>query len=288
MHIILGGTGHLGSAAATALLAQGEPVTIVTRDASRQAEWIARGAEVGVADINDTAALARVIARGRTLYVVNPPADPAGDTDAAERRTARSILAAVDGSGLDRIVAASTYGARPGERIGDLSVLHELEQGLAAQAVPTTIIRGAYYYSNWDVQLASAREGVLTSFFPADFMLPMVAPGDLGAVAARLLADPATAPGIRFVEGPRRLSAADVAAAFSAALRRDVRVEVVTRDRWIETYRTLGFSPEAADAYARMTGATLDSDDPGPPAPTRAATTIEEHVATLVGNPPAG
>lgn len=39
MHIILGGTGHVGSAAASALLDEGRPVTIVTRDASRGDQW---------------------------------------------------------------------------------------------------------------------------------------------------------------------------------------------------------------------------------------------------------
>ena len=39
MHIILGGTGHMGSATARALLDKGEPVTIVTRDPSKGAGW---------------------------------------------------------------------------------------------------------------------------------------------------------------------------------------------------------------------------------------------------------
>ncbi|WP_200887392.1 NAD-dependent epimerase/dehydratase family protein [Sphingomonas sp. ERG5] len=37
MYIILGGTGHVGSAAAKALLARGEAVTIVTHDKDKGA-----------------------------------------------------------------------------------------------------------------------------------------------------------------------------------------------------------------------------------------------------------
>ncbi|WP_292311736.1 hypothetical protein [Mesorhizobium sp.] len=43
MHIILEGTGHVGSAAAMSFLRQGEAVTIVTRDPSKGADWT-RGA----------------------------------------------------------------------------------------------------------------------------------------------------------------------------------------------------------------------------------------------------
>lgn len=38
MHIVLGGTGRVGSATARALLKRGEPVTIVTRDAAHGAD----------------------------------------------------------------------------------------------------------------------------------------------------------------------------------------------------------------------------------------------------------
>ncbi|MFS2017377.1 NAD-dependent epimerase/dehydratase family protein [Massilia sp. CT11-108] len=37
MHIIIGGTGHVGSATARALLRRGEPVTVVTRNAGHAA-----------------------------------------------------------------------------------------------------------------------------------------------------------------------------------------------------------------------------------------------------------
>jgi uncharacterized protein YbjT (DUF2867 family) len=43
MYVIMGGTGHVGSAVAKTLLGRGEPVTIVTRDADRASVWRANG-----------------------------------------------------------------------------------------------------------------------------------------------------------------------------------------------------------------------------------------------------
>lgn len=282
-YVILGGTGHVGSAAAKALLAQGRSVTIITHSREKAPALQAQGAEVAVADVHDTGALRDALRGGRRGFLLNPPAAPSTDTDVEERRTVAAILEALDGSGLEKVVAESAYGAQPGERCGDLSVLYGLEQGLAAQPVPAAIIRAAYYMSNWDSSLQSARdEGVVRTMYPADFELPMVAPADLGQAAARLLAEPADKFGVHYVEGPERYSSADVATAFAEALGKPVRVETVPRDKWIEAYQALGFSEPAARSYANMTGATLDDDSPPPEHPVRGEVTLQAYVRGVV------
>ncbi|MGH6613064.1 NmrA family NAD(P)-binding protein [Sphingomonas sp.] len=282
MYIILGGTGHVGSAAAKTLLAQGAPVTIVTRDEGKAGELKQAGATLAVADVGDPDALRRVLATGRRAFLLNPPADPKTDTDAEEKRTIASILAALDGSGLEKVVAESAYGAQPGDRLGDLGTLYTLEQGLKTQPIPASIIRAAYYYSNWDASLDTAREqGVVHTMLPVDFALPMVAPQDLGEQAARLLTEPADRTGTHYVEGPERCSAADVAAAFAAAFGKPVKVVATPREQWVESFTALGFSDAAAESYARMTAITLDKGE-APEAPIRGSVTLDDYVADLV------
>ncbi|WP_447761630.1 NmrA family NAD(P)-binding protein [Sphingopyxis panaciterrae] len=283
MHVIMGGTGHVGSATAAALLDRGEAVTIVTRDADHAGEWQAKGAEIAEADVEDVATLRDVFHRARRAFLLNPPADTAKDTDAVERHTVADILAALDASGLEKIVAESTGGAQPGDRLGDLSVLWELEEGLRAQSIPAAINRAAYYMSNWDGQLDTIRKtGKLHTMFDADLPIPMVAPRDLGKVAADRLLSSLEDVGVRYVEGPARYSSADVAKAFSKALDRPVEVDVIPRDKWREAYRGLGFSAAAADSYARMTATSIDSGFDMPGDAVRGTTTIESYVRDLV------
>lgn len=273
----------MGSAVASSLLDAGETVTVVARDPAHVAALRDRGAQVAVVDVGDAAALRDVLRTGHRAFVLNPPADPSGDTDVEERRTAGAIAAAVDGSGLEKVVAASTYGARPGERIGDLSVLHEFEQRLLAIGVPVAVNRGAYYLSNWDSMLASARdEGVIHSMFPADMRIPMVAPADLGVAAARRLRSPVDDVGVRYVEGPDRCSAQDVADAFGRALGRPVAVAVVGPDDWLSAFESMGFSPAAADSYARMTKVSVSGSFEEPDDPDRGTTTLDDHIGGLV------
>jgi uncharacterized protein YbjT (DUF2867 family) len=283
MHIIVGGTGHVGSATARALLRRGESVTIVTHHPEHAEALSKAGAQVAVADIHDVPRLRGILRSGSTAFLLNPPADPSTDTDAVERASAAAIAAAVDGAGLRKVVAASTYGARPGTPCGDLTVLFEFEEALRARLGQLRVNRAAYYMSNWTGMIdVIAGSGKLPSFFPADYALPMVAPEDLGEAAARRLADPDDAPGIRYVEGPRRYTPRDVAAAFSEALGKAVAVDVIAREHWTEAFQRMGFSERAAVTYTCMTGTVVDESDRWPDAPERGTTTLEAYIRAAV------
>lgn len=280
MYVVMGATGHVGAAVADALLAGGEDVTIVTRWPERAGRWRDKGASIATADVEDVASLKAAFRRGRRAFLLNPPADIAGDTDATERRTIANILAALEDSGLEKVVAASTFGARPGRGIGDLTTLWELEDGLRRQPIPAAINRGAYYMSNWTSMLETVAEtGTLPSMFPADMRIPMVAPADLGEAAAARLLTPLDDVGVRYVEGPQRYTPQDVARAMSRTLGRDVVLEVVPRDRWEAVYKGWGFSAEAARAYAKMTAVTLDEDFDQPADVVRGHVSLADFIA---------
>jgi uncharacterized protein YbjT (DUF2867 family) len=281
MFIVLGATGHVGSEVARQLLAAGEAVTVVSRNKEKVEGLQKLGAKIEILDVSDVAALRAVFRKGQRAFLLNPPADPSIDTDAEEHRTLGAIVEALDGAGLEKLVLQSTYGAQEGEAIGDLSVLHDFEQALGRQPIPFSTLRAAYYMSNWDAMLEPAKQGTLPTFFPPELALPMVAPSDLGQAAARLLREPVGQERMHFVEGPARYTVGDVAAAFGKALNRTVELAVTPRENWEETYRQLGFSAQAAAAYARMTAVTVDGAEE-PQNPERGVVTLESYIAELV------
>jgi uncharacterized protein YbjT (DUF2867 family) len=282
MHVVMGATGHVGRAVVDALSDAGENVTAIVHQASHAGDLQHKGIAIVEADVHDVDALRAAFRRGRRAFLLNSPAATSTDTDREEHATARAIVAALDGSGLEKVVVESAYGAQPGERIGDLSVLYDLEQALLNQPIPVTIQRAAYYMSNWDAVLDAAKGGTLPTMFPADLKIPMVAPADLGRAAAQRLRELPRVEEPHYVEGPERYSANDVAAAFAAALGKAVTVQATPRDRWVEAYRALGFSDAAADSYARMTAVSVDDGFDTPAAPERGETTLAAYVNTLV------
>ncbi|TRW14952.1 NmrA family NAD(P)-binding protein [Glacieibacterium frigidum] len=285
MFIVMGATGNVGAAVADELLAHNEEVTILTRHPEDADAWTKKGAIVARADVNDIASLREAFRRGRRAFLLYPPADPSGNTDATERRSIANILAALAGSDLEKVVAASTYGAQPGEAIGDLSTLWEVEKGLQSQPIPAAINRGAYYMTNWLSFTETVREtGTLPSMFPVDTQMPMVAPADLGKAAATRLLGSVGDTGIRYFEGPKRYTPQDVANAFAMTLGREVRVDVAPRTTWEAAFEGAGFSPEAASAYARMTAVSLDSGFDKPASPSLGATDLHTFIAAAVAS----
>ena len=280
MYVVLGATGNIGSQVVESLKSEGQTVIAVAHDQTK-AIALTNGNVVGVSvDVANADALRDILRRGSRAFLLNPPAAPTTDTNAEELRTARAIAKAVEGSGLEKVVVASAYGAQRGDRIGDLSVLWEFERLIEKAGIPTAVNRGAYYYTNLDMLIEPARSGDLPTPFPADFVLPMVSPIDLGKAAASRLTSPVGDVALEFVEGPKRYSFADVAVILSKVLGRDVRLKNIARDQIEASYRQQGFSEPAAEAYTRMTIATLD----GPELPANAVrgrVTLEEHITSF-------
>lgn len=284
MHIILGATGHVGSAVAQQLVQDGEQVTIISRHPEKAAALAKKGAKIAEVDVYNTSALHEVFLQGDRLFLLNPPASPETDTVAEEKKTLHSILKAIQNSAIKKVVAESTYGAQPGEGHGDLNVLYEMEQELQKTNLSVTIIRAAYYMSNWEESLEAAKkEGKLYSFYPADFPLPMVAPDDIGHFAAGLMKELIADNGIHYIEGPRIYTPADVASAFANALNKAVELVEIPPTKWAETFKKLGFSDKSAESYAAMTRLTLESAE-RPAKPFRGSTTIEEYIKKLVAS----
>jgi len=284
MYLILGATGHVGSAVAENLLRANLDVTVISRSRDKAALLSSIGAHSAIVDVHDVAGLRSAFSKAKRLFLLNPPADPGGNTIQAERESLHAILAALERSGIEKIVAESTYGAQPGAGAGDLNVLFEMEQGLRKLGIPFTVLRAAYYMSNWDASLQTAlEEGKVYSFYPPQFMLPMAAPADLGRVAAKLLQQAPGQHGTHYVEGPERYSPADVASAFARALGRSVSAVEIPRGRWIpEMTGRMGFSQAAAESMAKMTALTIVQQDQFPTAPERGVITLDEYVADLV------
>lgn len=283
MYIILGATGHVGSALAKTLLDKAEPVTIVTHDELKAVDWINAGAQAAVVDVHDVKALHEVFMRGRRLFLLNPPAPISSDIIKEERKTLACILKALEGTPITKVVGESTYGAQPGDGAGDLNVLFEMEEALKNQGLPNSIIRAAYYMCNWDTSIQSAmEEGVIHSLYPLDFKLPMVAADDLGYAAADLITESADTTRTVYVEGPETYSANDVASAFSKALGMNVKAVHVPEDQWAKHLITQGFSKKAAKAMCAMTKITLEQKYERSANPRRGQITLDQYIQDLV------
>jgi uncharacterized protein YbjT (DUF2867 family) len=241
MYAITGITGKVGGAAARALLAAGQPVRAVVRDAAKGRFWSELGCEVALADMHDVDALTRAFAGTAGVFVLPPPQfDPQPGFPEAKAVIA-AVRQALEAARPGRVVCLSTVGAQAAQP-NLLSQRTLMEEALATLALPVSFLRPAWFLENLAWDIAPAREqGVLQSYLqPLDRAVPMVATADVGRVSAELLVQAGGAPRIVELEGPARLSQLDIAAALARVLGRPVQAQAVPRETWAAIFSAQG------------------------------------------------
>jgi NAD(P)H dehydrogenase (quinone) len=240
MYAVTGITGKVGGIVARTLLAAGLPVRAVVRDADKGRPWAEQGCEVAIASIADAEGLTKAFSGVDGVFLRTPPDfDPEPGFPSTHEAIA-AIKTAIAAARPGKVVFLSTVGAQ----VAEFNLLNNskiTEEGLRTVPVPVAFLRAAWFMENasWDVEAAKA--GVVPSFLqPVDHPIPMVATADVGRTAADLLRESWTGQRIVELEGPRRYSANDVAAAFAEAVGHSVRMEPVPRDTWEALFRSQG------------------------------------------------
>jgi NAD(P)H dehydrogenase (quinone) len=246
---ITGITGQVGSIVGKALLAAGHPVRAVVRSAEKGKTWAQQGCEVVLAEMSDPDALQVAFADTTGVFVLLPPNFAPSKGFPETVAIVAALHKALQAARPRRVVCLSTIGAQASQE-NILTQLQIMERGLGRLPIPVTFLRAAWFMENaaWDVEPAT-QTGLLQSFLqPLDKPFPMVATADIGRVAAELLKQFATDHKVVELEGPRRVTPNDLAAAFSKVLDRLVKAQAVPREKWEALFKAQGM----ADPVPRM------------------------------------
>jgi len=178
---IFGAFGRTGRAVATQLRAAGRSVRLITRNPARAGE-----ADAVVANLRDEGELVRALNGVQSVYALLP------DDFYAERRAmARALASAIRRTSVERAVLISSSAAALGEGLAaDLSYL---EGALLESPASITILRACYFQDNvLELRPIAERDGMYPNFFAdRDAQIPTIAAADVGAIAARILLEPA-------------------------------------------------------------------------------------------------
>jgi uncharacterized protein YbjT (DUF2867 family) len=241
MYAITGITGQVGGQLAMTLLAAGRPVRAVLRDETKAPAWAARGCEVAVATMDDATALTAAFTGAEAVFVLLPPTFDPTPGFAEARRTIAALSAALRASGVARVVALSTIGADAAEE-NLLTQLRLMEQALTDLPAAVTFLRAGWFIENvaWDIEAARATGELPSLLQPVGRRISMVATADVAHAAATLLQEASTGHRVVELEGPVRVSPADLAIALGQALGREVVAQPVPRAEWETRFRAQG------------------------------------------------
>ena len=221
MIAITGATGNTGSVAADALLAKGEKIRVIGRDASKLERFASKGAEPFVANVESADEMARAFAGADTVYLVIPQALQRDDFRAYQDRISDAYAAAIDKAGVKFAVTLSSVGAMHGENVGPIVGLHNMEEKLnRISSLNALHLRPTHFMENLLMSIDGIRMmNVLPGFGPADLPSPAIATRDIGNYAAsRLAARDFTGHSTQELLGPRDLTMRDCAAIIGRAI----------------------------------------------------------------------
>jgi uncharacterized protein YbjT (DUF2867 family) len=192
--VVTGATGRQGGAVARHLLADGWRVRALTRrpERRRARELAALGAEVVGADMTDQEGLARALDGAYGVFSVQNPMISGTDGEIAQ---GRNVADAARRTGVRHVVYASAGTGATGTGIGSWESKLVVQRHLEDLGLPLTVLR-----PNAFLELMTDRGyfpavstwHLMPELMGADRPVYWLGVDDLGAIAARAFADPAT------------------------------------------------------------------------------------------------
>ena len=189
MYVVLGASGNTGHVVAKNLLARGQKVRVVGRDAARLQPLAAEGAEVFIADVTDARALTKAFHKADSAYTLIPPNLTSNDVRAFQDRVSDAIVTAVQNAGVKNVVSLSSIGADKTAGTGPVVGLYNLEQKLnRIDGANVLHLRAGYFMENTLPQVGAIRMlGSMAGPVRPNLKLFMIATRDIGSFAADAL-----------------------------------------------------------------------------------------------------
>lgn len=259
MYAITGASGNTGGVVAEKLLARGEKVRVIARDAARLSRFVNQGAEAFTAELTDAAALTRAFAGATAVYALLPPNLAAADVRSYQEQVSDALAHAIGKAAVSKAVVLSSIGADKAAKTGPVVGLRHLEQKLNAIAgLDAVYLRAGYFMENLLPQVGVIQNfGIMGGPVRPDLRLPLIATRDIGAVAAELLAKAEfTGKQTRELLGQRDVTYTEVASIIGKAIGRPgLTYSQLPHSQLKPALVQMGMSPNMADLLLEMADA---------------------------------
>lgn len=181
---ITGSLGNISKPLAQELIQKGHQVTVITSDAEKQKTIEALGAKAAIGSVEDVAFLTQTFSGSDAVYCMIPRAnyfDSNLDLDAFTDKIGNSYAAAIQQSGVKRVVFLSSIGAHLKENSGIIQRYYEIESVLnKLSAVSITFMRPTSFFYNVLAYIPMIKNaGIIAANYGAEKMIPWVSPNDI-------------------------------------------------------------------------------------------------------------
>lgn len=253
MILITNPTGRIGSNVAQALLASGQPMRLLTRDASKLPQNLQKN-DIVIGSHSDQAAVTKAMEGVNRVFWCVPQNHQLDNFLDYYLNFSRAFADALKTSSVTQVVGISSGGKGRVKAEGPISSLHAMEDMVNASGVATRFLRSGNFIENllWQVVPIKQR-GVIGYPIDGDSTMPNVAIKDIAAVATSwLLSENWNGQQGVAVHGPADLSFNQVAAILSQALNKPITFHRTPDTVYLEILRKSGCSNTFAQGLLNM------------------------------------
>lgn len=255
MIVVTTPTGNIGHHVVARLLERGAPIRVILRDPTKLAPEIRSKVEFVQGSHGDADVLDRALDGASALFWL-APGEAFKTPAAAYLDFTRPAAQAVARHGVARVVSITALGRGTDweGNAGLVTTSLEMDNMLIETGAAFRGIALPSFMDNALRSVATIREqGVMFGAYLADKKAPKTAARDMGATAARLLADSTwTGTGEVPLLGPEDLSPNEMAAIVSEVLGREVRYQHVPYEAFKQSMMGYGMSESFAQATIDM------------------------------------
>jgi len=256
MIVVTGASGRTGRRVTEVLLARGEKVRAVGRDARKLAPLVGLGAEPFVGTVEDVSFLTSAFAGATGVYLVLPEDLSQPDLRAHQEQVSDRYSAAIANAQVRFAVNLSSIGAQHAKGTGPIVGLHNQERKLDRVAGLNVLhLRAAYFMENLFMSMVPLRaRGTLPGGVRGDAPMPWIATKDIGAYAAtRLAARDFSGSSIQELHGQRDISMNEAASIVGKAINKpDVTYIQLPSSALQDTFLKMGLPQKTAELIIEM------------------------------------
>src|SRR5262245_32633263 len=226
--LVTGATGQQGGAVATALLAKGQKVRVMSRTPEKASALAKAGAEVVKGNLTNPSDLHAVLRGVHGVFAMSTPFEAGMD---AEVRQGVLLADAAKQAGVAHYVYTSVGSAHRHTGIPHFESKWKVEQHIKKIGLPATILRPVFFMENFTTFAKPSPEGIITMPMKPEKKLAMVALRDIGEFGAETFVRPHDFIGQAIDLAGDELTIPEVATLLANASRRPIRFQEFPPDR---------------------------------------------------------
>ena len=220
--LVTGATGQQGGAVASALLAKGQKVRVMTRTPAKASVLANAGAEVVKGDLTNFSDLQVALRGVYGVFAMSTPFEAGMDQ---EVRQGTMLADAAKQAGITNFVYTSVGSAHRNTGIPHFETKWKVEQHIRQIGLPATILRPVWFMENFTTFAKPSTEGVITLPMKSSRKLAMVACKDIGEFGAAAFLRPNDFLGQAIDVAGDELTMPEVAAQLTHAIGRPIRFQ---------------------------------------------------------------